>query len=319
MASGWAPDRNPIELADGTLICERHRQIICYICCCDYSFVQELRNEEEQAAEDAGNEGLRAFSQAHFGDELGHSADFLYSAGATPRHPTAMNSSVSRDGSEIPFASGSIPSMTKFVPPRSTDSPSMIFQGAHRFIRRTNPHEILIYTDGACLSNGLANPRGGCGLIVSPTHKVNFRLENTGPTDEPHPQTSNRAELRAVIAALQHRYWQGDCMGAWTRLVIATDSEYVVLGATERIRGWNTRGRRTNAGKPVKNQDLWKKLIHEIQKLDEPQTFMQPPHGTSVSFWRIPREWNEDADAEAKKGAELEDVQRYTEILGVMI
>lgn len=319
MASGWAPDTNPIELADGTLICERHRQIICHVCCCDYSFAQELRDEEEQALEDAGNEGLQTFSQAHSGDELGHSTDFFYSVATTPRHPTAMNSSGSRDRPEMPFASGSIPSMTKFVPPRSTDSPKMLFERAHRFIRRTNPHEILIYTNGACLSNGLSNLRGGCGFIASPTHKVKFRLENTGPTDEPHPQTSNRAELRAVIAALQYHYWQGDCLGSWTRLVIATDSEYVVLGATERIRGWITRGWRTSAGKPVKNQDLWKKLIHQIQKLDEPSRCIYPPHGTSVSFWRIPREWNQDADVEAKKGAELEDVQRYTKILGLMV
>jgi ribonuclease HI len=32
-----------------------------------------------------------------------------------------------------------------------------------------------------------------------------FRLENEGPFGDPSPQTSNRAELRAVIAALRFR------------------------------------------------------------------------------------------------------------------
>jgi ribonuclease HI len=79
-----------------------------------------------------------------------------------------------------------------------------------RFVNQDNPNEFLIYTDGCCLNNGQANPRAGCSAIFRPPTRtrpyygrVSFALENRGPTGEPHPQTSNRAELRAVIAALR--------------------------------------------------------------------------------------------------------------------
>jgi ribonuclease HI len=64
---------------------------------------------------------------------------------------------------------------------------------------------------------------------------ANFHLEKEGPFGEPSLQTSNRAELRAVIAALRFRAWQGE---GFKSLVIATDSEYVVEGATNWARGW---------------------------------------------------------------------------------
>ena len=212
-----------------------------------------------------------------------------------------------------------IPAITRFQPPRASDTPRMLFFGAHRFFRCTDPREILIYTDGACLGNGLANPAAGCGFIINPQHKVHFRLENRGPTGEFHTQTSNRAELRAVIAALEYRHWQGDNMGSCSRIVIATDSEYVVLGITEWIHKWNQQNWKTASGQPVKNQDLWMRLISQIKRLDRPESCTQPPHGTAVAFWRIPREWNAEADWEAKRGAECPEMQKYAKLNGVLI
>ncbi|KAM0139825.1 hypothetical protein ACHAP3_002885 [Botrytis cinerea] len=225
-----------------------------------------------------------------------------------------------RTGSlERDLESDPIPIIRRFYPPLPTDTPTILFNSAHRFIRRTNPREILIYTDGSCLSNGLGGSRAGCSFVISPHHKLGFRLENSGPTGELHPQTSNRAELRAVVAALEYRVWQGDSFGAWVRLIIATDSEYVVLGATERINGWIQRGWRTSTGTEVMNQDLWKRLIYYIKKAARPLRFSGPPHGTAVEFWKIPREWNGEADAEAKRGAQLEGEQEFRVMSGMMV
>src|ERR1700712_719909 len=51
-----------------------------------------------------------------------------------------------------------------FLPPYTTDTPDMLFapgissSSCHepRFIRRSNPCEILVYTDGSCINNGYA-------------------------------------------------------------------------------------------------------------------------------------------------------------------
>jgi ribonuclease HI len=126
---------------------------------------------------------------------------------------------------------------SKFQPPQATDKPESLFADEHRFIRNSDPREILIYTDGSCLDNGQSNPRGGCAFVYRPsaytqtgslTHRgiIPFRLETKGPTGYSYKQTSNRAELRAVIAALQFRDWSMDCNRSWRSLVIATDSEY---------------------------------------------------------------------------------------------
>jgi len=125
----------------------------------------------------------------------------------------------------------------RFSPSKSTDTPQTLFAQGHRFICRSNQKHILIYTDGACLNNGQPSATAGCAFVFRPSSSaasingtVSFRLETQGPSGAVYPQTSNRAELRAVIAALQFRCWYGE---GWTQLVIATDSEYVVSGATE--------------------------------------------------------------------------------------
>ncbi|GIK01228.1 hypothetical protein Aspvir_005260 [Aspergillus viridinutans] len=196
----------------------------------------------------------------------------------------------------------------KFTPPNPSIRPQDLFPPGRRedtsppvrrFISRLNTNEMLIYTDGACLGNGQANPRAGCGVVFReerPGRRGHFAfpLELQGPTGHLRPQTSNRAELRAVIAALQFRFWAGE---GWTKVVIATDSEYVVEGATSRIKGWVRNGWRTRNGRSVKNKDLWKCLLRWCE--DAATTRAK----TKLEFWRIPREWNAEADGWAKHAA----------------
>ncbi len=65
--------------------------------------------------------------------------------------------------------------------------------------------------------------------------------------------TNNRMELMAAIAALE----------ALTRpaaITVTTDSAYVRNGVTAWIHGWKKNGWRTADRKPVKNDDLWRRL-----------------------------------------------------------
>jgi ribonuclease HI len=123
---------------------------------------------------------------------------------------------------------------------------------------------------------------------------VSCRLEDKGPWSQFYNQTSNREELRAVIGALQYLPWSYE---DWTKLVIATDSEDVVKGITDWIQTWSRNGWRTMQGGAVQNQDLWMKLIREI---DEHRQM-----GMDVCFWRIPRSLNREADNAAKAGTQL--------------
>lgn len=65
--------------------------------------------------------------------------------------------------------------------------------------------------------------------------------------------TNNRMELLAAINALE-------ALGRPTDITIVTDSTYVKNGVTSWIHGWKRNGWKTSAKKPVKNDDLWKRL-----------------------------------------------------------
>ncbi|KAJ5951109.1 uncharacterized protein N7479_009522 [Penicillium vulpinum] len=111
---------------------------------------------------------------------------------------------------------------TKFIPPNpGRDTPQRLFAPGisakdipppYEFIRRDgNRTQFLVYTDGACLSNGQPRPRAGCSFIFRPSSSevrgnISFPSELEGPSGQQYAQTSNRAGLRAVLAALRFRW-----------------------------------------------------------------------------------------------------------------
>jgi ribonuclease HI len=103
---------------------------------------------------------------------------------------------------------------------------------------------VIIHTDGACKGN--PGP-GGWGAILQAAGKTK-ELSGGEPLT-----TNNRMELTAAIMALE----------ALTRpcqVDLHTDSKYVMDGITGWIHGWKARGWKTADKKPVKNDDLWKRL-----------------------------------------------------------
>ena len=206
------------------------------------------------------------------------------------------------------------------MPPSASSTPADLFSvgiglqatvPGIRFVRRNDPEQLLIYTDGACINNGQANPRAGWACVFRPEPitlgtALSGRLENKGPFGDEQGQTSNRAELRAVIGALRFRHWKGE---GFTTLVFATDSEYVVKGATEWARGWVRNGWRTRTGAPVKNKDLWEALLGEAERWKS--------IGLDLQFWRIPRDLNVEADHMAREAAGKKIENEYCDILGI--
>jgi ribonuclease HI len=89
-------------------------------------------------------------------------------------------------------------------------------------------------------------------------------------------------------------------------VVIATDSEYVVGGATEKIICWEQQGWAPNNGNRVQNEDLWKLLLWKIRCLHG--------KGVNVSFRRIPTAWNRKAFQSAKRGATFDEKLTFTEL-----
>ncbi|MEE2722655.1 MAG: ribonuclease HI [Pseudomonadota bacterium] len=115
-----------------------------------------------------------------------------------------------------------------------------------------NQNIVEIFTDGACSGN--PGP-GGWGAILR-WNGTEKELKG-GDSDT----TNNRMELMAAIQALE----------SLTRPVKAdlyTDSTYVQKGITEWIHSWKNRGWKTASKKPVKNEDLWRRLDEAITRHD---------------------------------------------------
>lgn len=109
---------------------------------------------------------------------------------------------------------------------------------------RVAENTIVIHTDGACSGN--PGP-GGWGAIL---HWKGHEKELSGAEAE---TTNNRMELMAAIAALE-------ALKRRSTVRLVTDSTYVRDGVTKWIHGWKRNGWKTAAKKPVKNEDLWKRL-----------------------------------------------------------
>src|SRR4030095_7951570 len=111
---------------------------------------------------------------------------------------------------------------------------------------------VEIYTDGACKGNPGA---GGWGVLLETGGKTRELFGGEAHT------TNNRMELTAVIRALEAL--QRPC-----RVRLHTDSQYVQLGISTWIHQWKKRGWRTVDKKPVKNEDLWRRLGELAQHHD---------------------------------------------------
>jgi ribonuclease HI len=143
----------------------------------------------------------------------------------------------------------------------------------------TNDKPVIIYTDGACKGN--PGP-GGWGVY----------LQYQGQEKDLHggeaETTNNRMELMAAIQALE-------TLKRPCRVKLYTDSKYVLQGITEWMDNWKKRGWKTAAKKPVKNEDLWRRLDDALQRHQVDWQWVRGHTGDRG---------NERADELANKGVE---------------
>ena len=108
-------------------------------------------------------------------------------------------------------------------------------------------HTIEIFTDGACKGN--PGP-GGWGVLLRLGEHEKALHGGELMT------TNNRMELMAAIMGLR-------ALKKTARVMITTDSEYVMKGIREWMPNWKKRGWKTASKQPVKNADLWM-LLDEL-------------------------------------------------------
>ena len=139
--------------------------------------------------------------------------------------------------------------------------------------------EVVIYTDGACSGN--PGP-GGWGVV----------LRWNGTQKELHggdaQTTNNRMELMAAIQALE-------ALNRPAQVRLHTDSTYLLDGITKWVAGWQRNGWRTVAKKPVKNEDLWRRLVEAMSRHEVTWVWVKGHAGDPG---------NERADALARRGIE---------------
>lgn len=105
--------------------------------------------------------------------------------------------------------------------------------------------QVEVYADGACLGN--PGPGGWAALL-------RYDKRERELVGGEHDTTNNRMELMAVIAALE-------ALRKPCAVSVYTDSQYVQKGISEWVCAWKRRNWRTSGGDPVKNRDLWERLL----------------------------------------------------------
>lgn len=104
--------------------------------------------------------------------------------------------------------------------------------------------KVIVHTDGGCQGN--PGPGGWAATLEYGAHQ----LELSGGVPA---TTNNRMELQAAIEALS--VLKEPC-----GIDFYTDSVYLMNGMSSWLSNWKSNGWKTKSKKPVKNEDLWRKL-----------------------------------------------------------
>ena len=154
--------------------------------------------------------------------------------------------------------------------------PIPIFHSIEGVHAMNPPRQITIYTDGSCKGN--PGPGGWAAVLTG--RKSPKCLSGGVPAT-----TNNRMELMAAIEGLK-------ALSRPSEVLIVSDSEYLVMGARDRLGNWKDRNFRN-----VKNTDLWLRLLEEME-----------PHLVSWHWTRAHAgdRFNEIADSLAKKQAAMQ-------------
>lgn len=108
-----------------------------------------------------------------------------------------------------------------------------------------------LFTDGACKATGC----GGWGYVLRHPCTGLEHEASGGATGT----TSQRMELQAALSGLER-------LTKPCRVRLVSDSQYVVRGINEWVRGWASKKWRKADGSPVLNVDLWQALLVQLDR-----------------------------------------------------
>jgi ribonuclease HI len=119
---------------------------------------------------------------------------------------------------------------------------------------------VYIYADESCLGNARdrGTPGGAAGLVE---YWTGDRWERRDYWLSEPATTNNRMAIRSAIDGLR-------AMKAPARVIFTSDSQYLIKGMREWVRGWIRRGWKRQGG-AVENVELWQELVevagrHEV-------------------------------------------------------
>ena len=149
--------------------------------------------------------------------------------------------------------------------------------------------QVELYSDGS--SRGNPGP-GGYGTILRYTRPSGEQVEREFSQGYRHT-THNRMELLGVIVGLE-------AINRPCKVDVYSDSQYVVQAFTDHwVDGWLRRGWKNASKNPVKNIDLWKRLLVAMKPHDVEYHWVRG-HAGHVE--------NERCDALATAAADSDDL-----------
>lgn len=125
-----------------------------------------------------------------------------------------------------------------------------------------NKKEIIAFTDGS--SRGNPGP-GGWGAVLIFPEREGIKVAEKGGAER--LTTNNRMEMTAVIEVLKYTEFFYSKETSYP-VTVYTDSSYLIKGITGWVFLWEKNDWKKNDGEPVKNEDLWRKLISLKKKMN---------------------------------------------------
>lgn len=113
---------------------------------------------------------------------------------------------------------------------------------------------MIIYTDGATSNNGYQNAVGGWAYVII-NETENIMAQDNGRINE---ATNNICELTAIIKACEAAE---KIIDKDEKVIVYSDSAYAINGLNEWIYTWRRNNWQTAKRQPIKNQELWTKLL----------------------------------------------------------
>lgn len=154
--------------------------------------------------------------------------------------------------------------------------------------------KVTIYTDGSARGN--PDGPGGYGAVlqyIDPKGILHERELSAGY----ERTTNNRMELMAAIAALE-------ALNRPCEVTLYSDSQYLVKAFQEHwIDAWIKKGWKRGKNEPVKNVDLWKRLLRVKEKHQVKFVWVKGHDGHEI---------NERCDKLATMAADGENLQKDT-------